>query len=198
MPGTLERYDLDDSDHVLVGQLPSDLCGDPVHFAHMWSLHPEHFHEIHMHGRKVLTPRWQQAYGADYRYTGQVHRALPLTPVLGVYLEWCRSEIDARLNGLLLNWYEGQKQHYIGAHRDSTSGMIEGCAIVTISLGQERIFRLRPWKGRGYEDIVVEHGAVVVLPYATNLRWTHEVPHFARHDGRRISITARGFEQTRA
>lgn len=23
-----------------------------------------------MHGRKVKTPRWQQAYGADYRYTG--------------------------------------------------------------------------------------------------------------------------------
>ena len=34
--------------------------------------------------------------------------------------------------------------HYIGAHRDSTASMIEGVPIVTVSLGEERAFRLRP------------------------------------------------------
>ena len=31
-----------------------------------------------MHGRAVKPPRWQQAYGADYRYTGNTNRALPV------------------------------------------------------------------------------------------------------------------------
>jgi len=35
--------------------------------------------------------------------------------------------------------------------------------------------------------------AVIVIPQATNLVWTHEVPHRAADRGRRISITLRGF-----
>ena len=36
-------------------------------------------------------------------------------------------------------------------------------------------------------------GGVFVMPYATNLAWTHEVPHFARDRGRRVSVTLRAF-----
>src|SRR5262249_195285 len=147
---------------------------------------------IKMHGRVVKTPRWQQAYGADYRYTGRVNRALPVTPEMEPYLLWCRA-IDPRLNGLLFNWYDAGKEHYIGAHRDSTSGMIEHAPIVTISLGAPRTFRLQRWKGEGKVDLVAVPGSVIVIPYATNLAWTHQVPHFKRDRGRRISIAVRAF-----
>jgi hypothetical protein len=33
-----------------------------------------------------------------------------------------------------------------------------------------------------------------LVPDATNLVWTHEVPHSAKVEGRRISITGRAFE----
>ena len=81
----------------------------------------------------------------------------------------------------------------IGAHRDSTVGMIEGAPIVTLSLGEERIFRMRPWKGQGYEDFVVGDGDLLVIPFDTNQAFTHEVPKFKRYGGKRISVTARGF-----
>ena len=71
----------------------------------------------------------------------------------------------------------------------------EGAPIVTLSLGEERVFRLRPWKGKGFRDFPTTNRTALVLPYATNRAWTHEVPHAARFTGRRISVTFRAFEQ---
>jgi hypothetical protein len=45
--------------------------------------------------------------------------------------EWTRSAVDQGLNGLPLNWYEGPG-HYIGPHKDSRKGMVQGTPIVTV------------------------------------------------------------------
>ncbi|MEE8142970.1 MAG: alpha-ketoglutarate-dependent dioxygenase AlkB [Planctomycetota bacterium] len=158
----------------------------------MWELHPQEFHEILIHGKLVPTPRWQQAYGKDYYYTNRTNRALPVPKVLLPFLEWGQQSIDPRLDGLLVNWYDGKLGHYIGRHRDSIEGIVEG-PIVTISLGEERKFRLRPWRGEGRMDFVAQHGTVFIMPYETNLAWTHEVPKSSRCQERRISVTLRGF-----
>jgi alkylated DNA repair dioxygenase AlkB len=188
----LQAVPLGDGHHVLTGRIPAELEPDRAGFDRLWALHPPEYHEIKMHGRLVKTPRWQQAYGADYRYTGRVNRALPVTPEMEPYLQWCHG-IDPRLDGLLFNWYDASEEHYIGPHRDSTSGMIEGAPIVTISLGATRTFRFKRWRSEGKLDLVADSGSVVLIPYATNLVWTHEVPHFTRDRGRRISITLRAF-----
>ena len=196
-PGTLRGLMLArvlaDGVEVQTGRLPPELVPDAAGLAALWALHPADYHVITMHGREVATPRWQQAYGADYHYTGRVNRALPCTPEMAPFLAWARQAVDPRLNGLLFNWYDAAHAHYIGKHRDSTKGMLAGAPIVTISLGATRLFRLRPWRGAGMVDLEVDHGSVVVIPYATNLVWTHEVPHRAADRGRRISITLRGF-----
>lgn len=193
--GFLDRT-LPDGHLVHLGRLPRELLPDAAGLAALWALHPAEYHVITMHGRPVATPRWQQAYGADYHYTGRVNRAEPLAPAMLPFLAWAREAVDKQLNGLLFNWYDAQHAHYIGKHRDSTKGMIEGAAIVTISLGASRLFRLRPWRQPGMVDLEADHGAVIVIPFATNLAWTHEVPHRAADHGRRISITLRGFTAT--
>ncbi|HWD20539.1 MAG TPA: alpha-ketoglutarate-dependent dioxygenase AlkB [Verrucomicrobiae bacterium] len=165
-------------------------------FEVLWRLHPEDRAEIRMHGRKVKVPRWQQAFGRDYRFSGQVNRALPVPPVLALLLEWAQNTIDSRLNGLLLNWYDGKLGHYIGAHRDSAKDLVPGAPIVTMSLGEQRIFRIRPWKKDGMTSSInldLTNGTVVVMPYETNQAFTHEVPASTRLQGRRISVTARAF-----
>jgi alkylated DNA repair dioxygenase AlkB len=156
-------------------------------------MHPAQSNEILIHGRMVSIPRWQQAYGRDYQFSGTTSTALPIPDLLAPFLGCVRQAIDDRLNGLLLNWYDAARRHYIGAHRDSRQGLVVGTPIVTISVGATRIFRLRLPKEPGFLDFEATHGSVFVMPWETNLAVKHEVPHNARAQGRRISITARAF-----
>src|SRR5205823_3361735 len=127
---------------ILMGELPVHLVLDAKKFQQLWDLRPPEFHRIKMFGRFMPTPRWQQAFERDYRFTGQVNYALPAPPILQPLLAWSSREIDPRLNGILVNWYDGQQGHYIGPHKDSTAGLIKGVPIVTISFGEERVFKL--------------------------------------------------------
>lgn len=163
----------------------------------LWDLHPATFHSIRQPftGKIIPLPRWQQAYGRDYAFTGSVNVALPIPAILEPFLAFAQSEADPRLNGLLLNWYDAEQRHYIGAHRDSIAGLVEGTPIVTITVGATRTFRLRPRKGKTFVDFPASHGAVFVMPWETNRNTRHEVPHQRSATGRRISITVRAFHR---
>ncbi len=187
-------HELEGGGELLLGELPETICPDENdEFEAWWALHPEEHAEIMIHGSKTAIPRWQQAYGCDYRFSGQVSSAATLTPSMEQLLEWARLAVHPDLNGVLMNWYDGAKGHYIGAHRDSTMGLVKGSPIVTISLGERRAFRMRPYKQKGFEDIDVGHGDVLVIPWKTNLVYTHEVPRARRYTHRRVSITLRAF-----
>jgi len=193
----VDRLDLAD-DHVMMGRLPPDVAPD---FEALWALHPPTFHEITMMGRRVRTPRWQQAYGRDYRYTGNVNRALPVPELLAPIATWARQALHPELDGLLVNWYEPALGHYIGPHRDRVEALRPGAPIVTISLGGIRTFRFRPWRPRtapGIDprrsvDLELRDQTVLVVPLDTNRRWTHEVLRRAGDVGRRVSVTLRAF-----
>ena len=177
------------------GWLPKGLTWDDAAFEAAWSAHPTEKHEILMHGRLVQTPRWQQAYGADYHYTGRVNKGLPIPPLIEPLILWVREQIEPHINGALLNWYEGPG-HYIGPHHDSVKQMIQGSPIVTVSFGETRTFRLTLGKGANARtlDFPAPHGTVFVMPYGTNRVWKHSVPKSTRYTGRRISVTFRAFE----
>jgi len=191
----------------LFATIPLDADGHEVHlttfpvaelreiisFENLWALHPTDFHTVVMHGRKVKTPRWQQAYGHSYVYTGSKNNALPIPDALQSFLSWAKEHVDERLNGLLLNWYDGAAGHYMGKHRDARTGLVPDTPIVTISLGEDRTFRLRPWKGEGFKDTLLTDGSALVMPWATNLSWTHEVPKMKKYTGKRVSVTLRAF-----
>ncbi len=191
------RIQLDEAGHeLLILNLPAELVPDTDGFEALWALHPEEYHEITIHGRLVKTPRWQQAYGADYHYTGNTNVALPVPPILEPLRQWARRTVEARLNGLLLNWYDAALGHYLGPHHDSAKAMVKGAPIVTISLGDERVFRLSHPKQKINLDLPALAGTVYVLPYDTNLVWKHGVPRLKQDLGRRISVTLRAFTQT--
>src|ERR1043166_9712122 len=57
--------------------------------------------------------------------------------------------------------------------------MIPATPIITISLGEERTFRLRSWPakpGAKFIDSPAKNGTVFVMPWETNRVFTHEVP----------------------
>ena len=193
-PHEIRVINLDADHELLLGRIPERLLPADDLFDELWNLHPPEFHEIIMAGKPTKMPRWEQAYGRTYQYSGRENVALPLHPIMQPYLNWAKDEIDSRLNGMFALWYDGSVGHYIGKHRDSTIDLINGAPIVTVSLGESRKFRMRPLKGKGYQDFPIEHGSVCIIPFNTNEAWTHEVPKSSRRKGKRISLTMRAFE----
>ncbi|SDR67064.1 Alkylated DNA repair dioxygenase AlkB [Polaribacter sp. KT25b] len=188
-----KEISLDEEASIWKGKLPIQFDVFLNDFDEIWNLHPQDFHLVRMFGKMIPTPRWQQAYGKNYEYSGSLNNALPIPDFLNSIHKWCKSNIDERLNGLLINWYDGEQNHYIGAHRDDEKDIIKDSVIVTISLGEERIFRMRPWKKKGFKDLLLAKGDIIILPMSVNSKWTHEVPNFNKYKGRRISITLRVF-----
>lgn len=187
-------HSLNDGNMLWVGALPDPLRLSPTQFETVWDVKPEASQAVLMFGRPQEIPGKQQAYGANYRFSGQTSVALPVPELLLPFLSWAKDTIDDRLNGLLLNWYDGALGHYIGQHRDSRSNLIEGSPIVTISHGEERSFQLKLWKRPGQTHrFVARDGTVFVMPFQTNLNWTHGVPASRGQTGRRISVTLRAF-----
>lgn len=194
-PPDFLRHELTDGSLIFKGRVPTQLQGNDAQFEQLWILQPPERPYIMIHGKPIQIPRNQQAFGADYSFSGQVSRALPVPDILMPYLMWAREAIDVRLNGLLLNWYNGDSADYIGPHHDKTKALVSGSPIVTISCGASRTFRLTRGKGsdRKVGDFTTAAGDAFVMPWETNQRWKHEGPHFARDTGRRISITLRAF-----
>jgi alkylated DNA repair dioxygenase AlkB len=190
--------DLGDNLAFFTGQVPEDIHWDAATFEVAWNLHPEVRPSIQIVGRQIQVPRWHQAYGEDYRFSGQVTASQPTPSLLLPLLAWTRRAIHPALNGLLVNWYEGPS-HYIGPHHDSTKNMIVDAPIVTISFGEERVFRLTRGKGRERQvkNFPAKDGTVFILPQETNAAWKHSVPKSGRYTGRRVSVTIRGFESWR-
>lgn len=196
-------HDLGDGHRFCSTLLPKHLIGNDTLAEGLWQLRPAERHKIKYRGRLVETSRWEQAFGKDYPYMGTVNLALPVPPILEPYLAWARAEIDARLNGLLLCFYDGTHD-YIGQHHDKTFALVKGAQILTVSFGETRTFRLTREEKRADKLMVVEtkdfpasQGTVFLMPYGTNKAWKHGVPKSAQYTGRRISVTFRAFKEVR-
>lgn len=187
----MKRIKLGNAD-LFVGKIPANLSTKEA-FEAIWNMHPDTFNIIQMYTKQVPIPRWQQAFGKNYLFSKQISKAAPINDILEPYLKWAQS-FNIKYNGLLLNWYDPDLHHYIGKHRDSEIGLVKNSAIITISLGATRKFRLRELGQKGFEDIEVANGDVVVIPWKINKKFTHEVPYLEAYPGRRISITIRAFE----
>lgn len=180
---------MDDESSVLYGKV----TGCPVDFDELWALHPPTFHKIKMFDRMVPVPRYQLFYLRDYGFSGVVHKAEPfLHDGFKPFLEFVNSLGMGTFNGILVNFYENGK-HYVGPHRDNERDLIPNSPVVTVSLGQKRIFRLRSYKTKEVVlDLPLEDGTYCVMAGLTNQLYTHEIVK-GTETGRRISITFRQF-----
>lgn len=77
LPLGFMSYHLADGLQMWEGKVPRTLAWSDEMFSRFWSLHPEQYHTVKMFGKPTFTPRWQQAYGANYRYTGSINAIAP-------------------------------------------------------------------------------------------------------------------------
>lgn len=192
----MSRIDLGHNSWVLQASLPTDLAVD---FEALWAMHPEEYGKVNMMGKVIDTPRWQQTYLRAYNFTGLDHAALTLPPAFAPFLDWANGLFPGewRFNQVLINWYQNG-HHYIGPHSDDARPLVDDSPIASISLGQERVFRIREKAGKAIvANVAMPDRSYVVMGGAMQKHFTHEVPKVAGAKGeavgRRINITFRVF-----
>jgi len=149
--------------------LPDELIPDKLTFEKLWKLHPKEYGKIYRGGKEIYVPRWQQAYGRSYNFSGMDHKALPIPKELAPWIDYANKNHSTYLAGLantysdktpvynqiLLNWYlDGN--HSIGAHADDKTHFVKSglgeTVVYSISLyekgtkGKPRILRMKPKK----------------------------------------------------
>jgi len=165
----------------------------------LWNRHPENYKTLNIYGRNVLLPRYIINCLRDYYFSGKLFKADPLPIefdhiVKKIQTLFVNKDNNTLLNGCLINWYECF--HYIGPHSDSENALISESPIVTLSLGETRIFRLVPKKNgliNYRKDIKVNNEDLLIMMGKSQLTHTHEIVKTKKKINSRISITMRCF-----
>ncbi len=152
-------------------------------------------HTVTVWDKDYLTPRdvgFFSDVSAGYKYSGNTIPAKKLSdyPVLVEILGKVNEFTKSDFNAILVNRY-ANGDDYIGAHSDDEKSLGTN-GVVTISIGQERIFRIRDKKTKQIvSDIVVQDGDLYWMCGEFQKHFTHEIPKQKSAKGIRISLTFR-------
>jgi alkylated DNA repair dioxygenase AlkB len=150
--------------------------------------------EILMFGQRHRVPRlvaWHGDTGAEYRYSGVLHRPEAWTPTL----ERIRSRVEELagqpFNAVLLNLYRDGRDG-MGWHADAEPELGRDPVIASVSLGATRRFCMRHRRQKQQVlNIDLEHGSLLLMQGPTQHHWVHALPKTTRAVGERINLTFR-------
>lgn len=178
------------------GKIPFKLSKEE--YQSLWDSHPVERNEIFIFNKYQKVPRWQQAYGQNYQFSGNTAVAQPITEMLKKYIDWANmNEIKkgriGGLNGILVNWYQ-YGEHYIGWHSDDESQLDQNAPIYTISLGTTRTFKIREKKNKkNVTNYELENNDFLIMGGEFQKHYQHHLPKRKKCKHSRISITIRKF-----
>ena len=118
---------------------------------------------------------------------------------LEVLSEFIAKKSGQVCNHVVINQYRSGDDH-ISFHHDKSKSFEPGSSVLTLSLGAERILRLRKKirneKGKmvlkgDIVDIKLNHGSIFVLGSKTNTLWKHAIIKTKKVQSRRVSLTYR-------
>lgn len=183
------------------GIIPSNIQLNEEQYDELWCQHPQERHDIYIFNKWFKVPRWQQAYGIDYSFSGNISKAKPITDQLKKYIDWANmNEIkngrSGGLNGILLNWY-ADGDHYIGWHSDNEQQLDKKAPIYTISLGATRTFKIREKNNKKATiDFELRNSEFLIMGGEFQKYYQHHLPQRKKCSNSRISITIRKFNET--
>lgn len=149
--------------------------------------------EIFIFGKWVKVPRLMCWYGdADswYRYSGVNHQPQPWTTELQSVRENVERYCGCKFNSVLANLYRGGCDS-MGRHADDEKELGVNPVIASLSLGDERLFRLHHKKRKETLDIGLGHGDLLVMAGSLQHHWQHSIPKTRQHKKARINLTFR-------
>jgi alkylated DNA repair dioxygenase AlkB len=148
---------------------------------------------LQMYGREIPFPRltaWYGDPGATYTYSGIKNEPLPWNPILKILRDRLESELRAKFNSVLLNFYRSGRDS-LSWHADDEPELGSEPVIASVSLGAARRFLLRHRGTAETIEVPLEHGSLLVMSGPTQMHWKHQVPKDGKVDSGRINLTFR-------
>ena len=148
---------------------------------------------IVMFGRSVIVPRltaWYGDPGATYRYSGVDRRAHPWLPPIRNLAARVAESVAWGFNYVLVNRYRDGGD-MLGWHADDEADLGGRPVLGAVSVGAERVFRMRPRAGGKSEARLLEHGSLLLMWGNSQRDYKHCLPRTKRSVGERLSFTFR-------
>ncbi|WOJ95208.1 alpha-ketoglutarate-dependent dioxygenase AlkB [Congregibacter variabilis] len=163
---------------------------DELHSGLDWRQEP-----ITLFGKRYMQPRllaWYADAGLSYRYSGIQHQPLAWTPGLAALRERIEMLTGASFNSVLANQYRDHRDS-MGLHADDEPELGQRPVIASLSLGEERVFRLKHRTRRDIKPLrlALSSGTLLIMRGDTQKNWRHEVPKQTKTCGPRINLTFR-------
>lgn len=128
-----------------------------------------------IYGKAISLPRLTAWYGeASYTYSGIKNEPKPMLPVL----ESIKTEVEkissCTFNAVLLNCYRDGSDS-VSFHRDNERGLGHNPVVASVSLGSERVFRLKHLKTKKLTDLVLANGSLLVMGNQSQVVYAHSI-----------------------
>ncbi|GLD94191.1 hypothetical protein PINS_up002802 [Pythium insidiosum] len=176
-------------------------------FQQVWELHPPQHDTIKMFGKDVFMPRFQQAYGQSYKFSGSMFHAKPFPSALQHALALLQALVvhpttqETYLKAGLVNWY-ANGDHYMGPHADDESNIHAQSPVFSLSLGATRRFLFTPRVSKTHPlaagakrlELSLDDGDLLIMGGTTQKTHKHALPKMKNCAGRRVSVTLRCFK----
>lgn len=144
-------------------------------------------------GKRVLVPRLVAWYGDDdacYRYSSVAHEPLPWIPPLLSIKAKIEQQTGTVFNSVLANLYRNGNDS-LGWHADKEKELGQDPAIASLSLGAQRLFKIRHNKSKAILTFNLQHGDLLLMAGRLQHYWRHCVPKISKLTDPRVNLTYR-------
>jgi len=148
---------------------------------------------INMFGKSILVPRLVCWYGdktAIYRYSGVKHTPLPWTKSLSELKGKIEIVTQQTFNSVLGNLYRNENDS-MGWHSDNEKELGNMPFIASLSLGEERIFKIKHKTTKNQLQLTLPSGSLVTMSGSFQHNWQHCIPKSTTPKKPRINLTFR-------
>ncbi len=153
---------------------------------------------IFIFGRWVKVPRLMCWYGdpdAYYQYSGVTHKPRLWNKELQLVRVKIEQQFGSTYNSVLANLYRNGRDS-MGCHADDEKELGSTPIIASLSLGDERLFKLHHKKNKEIVDIILGHGDLLIMAGTIQNHWLHSVPKTKKLKTPRINLTFRNIVET--
>jgi alkylated DNA repair dioxygenase AlkB len=148
---------------------------------------------ITVYGKTHLQPRLTALFGNEgkqYSYSNIIMQPHHWSPLLFFIKEEVEKICTKNFTTILLNLYrDGQDSN--GWHADNEKELGRNPIIASVSFGAERLFQLKHNKLELKQNIVLQHGSLLIMKGATQHFWKHQIPKTTKPIEPRINLTFR-------